>query len=274
MATKISSILTALGLGAALSLPGGAYAQAGIFDPQDGVNAIFLGIGSAPDFMGSDDNEVVPAIVGRVYFGNSRRFVQLLGPQLSLNLLDNDEWQLGPQVVFRRGRDSDVDNDVVKRMREVDDEAEIGLFVGKTWRLSQNDPRHRFGVRADYASGEGEFGTLTANFWLPVSQRMVLNFGGGLAYGSSKWTNNYFGISGSDVALYPSLGGRSYNAGSGLYDFRLNVGVLYHVSRNWHVGAGLRYSQLQGDAADSPIVTEHGNKDQFIFGAAVGYAWQ
>ena len=38
--------------------------------------------------------------------------------------------------------------------------------------------------------------------------------------------------------------------------------------------AGFRYAQLQGDAADSPIVTQQGNKDQFIFGAAIGYAWQ
>ncbi len=274
MQAKLRKTLVSLALGGLSSLPGIAQSQVGLFDPQDGVNAIFLGVGSVPDFMGSDENEAVPAIIGRVYLGNSRRYVQLLGPQLSLNLLNSDEWHLGPQIVFRRGRDSDVDNDVVKRMREVDDEVEIGLFVGKTWRLTPNDQRHKFALRADYASGEGEFGTITANYWLPVSPRLVLNFGGGLAYGSSKWTNNYFGISGSDIALYPSLGGQAYNAGSGLYDFRLNAGLIYHINRNWHVGAGFRYSQLQGDAADSPIVTEHGNKDQFIFGAAIGYAWQ
>ena len=257
----------------ASSLPGIASAQTGLFDPEEGVNAIFLGVGSAPDFMGSDHNEAVPAIIGRIYFGDTRRYVQVLGPQISVNLINSDEWQLGPQVVFRRKRDNDVDNSVVKQMQTVDSETELGVFVAKTWRLS-NDPRHKFGVRADVGSGEGEFGTVTANYWLPVAQRLVLNFGGGLAWASSKWTDNYFGVHGSDIALFPSLGGRDYSAGSGLYDFRVNVGAIYHINRNWHVGGGLRYSQLQGDAKDSPIVKEQGNKDQFIFGAAIGYAWQ
>ena len=266
-------LVAAGSLSLAVSAPGAAMAQAGIFDPQEGVNTIFLGIGSAPDFMGSDDNQAVPAVVGRIHFGNTRRFVQLLGPQLSVNLLNSEEWQLGPQLVYRAKRDSDVDNAVVKQMRELDSEVEFGVFVARTWKLS-NDPRHRFTLRADYGSGEGEFGTATANFWLPVSPQLVLNFGGGVSYGSSKWTNNYFGINGSDIALYPTLGGRPYVAGSGMYDFRLNVGAIYHLTKNWHVGAGYRYSQLQGDAADSPIVTLHGNKDQHIFGAAIGYAWQ
>ena len=273
MQMKVRNLVAAGSLALAASVPTVAFAQSGVFDPQDGVNAIFLGIGSAPDFMGSDDNQAVPAVIARVYLGNTRRFVQLLGPQLSLNLLNSEDWQFGPQLVYRAKRDNDVDNPVVKQMREVDSEVEFGVFVARTWKLS-NDPRHRFGVRADYGHGEGEFGTLTANFWLPVSPQLVLNFGGGLAYGSSKWTNNYFGVNGSDVALFPSLGGRTYVAGSGLYDFRLNIGAIYHVTKNWHVGAGYRYSQLQGDAADSPIVRDQGNKDQHIFGIAVGYAWQ
>jgi len=273
MHKKMRRLIAAGGAALMASVPSVAFSQAGIFDPQDGVNAIFLGAGSAPDYLGSDDYKLVPAIIGRVYFGNTRRYVQLLGPQLSLNLINSEEWQLGPQLVFRAKRDDGVDDKVVKQMRTVDSEVELGLFVGKTWRLS-NDTRHRVGLRADYASGEGQFGTVTANYWLPVSPRMVLNFGGGLAYGSSKWTDNYFGVKGSDVALFPSLGGREYKADSGLYDVRLNVGAIYHMTRNWHLGAGFRYSQLQGDAADSPIVTKRGSENQYIFGAAIGYAWQ
>jgi outer membrane protein len=266
-------MLACAGFAVLASAPGIAFSQAGIFEPQEGVNSLFLGIGSAPDYMGSDDNQAVPAVIARMYLGKTRRYVQLLGPQLSLNLVDSEEWQFGPQVVYRAKRDDDVDDNVVKRMRTVDSEVEFGLFLGKTWSLSK-DPRHKFGLRADVGSGEGEFATLTANLWLPVTQRFMLNFGGGLSYGSSKWTNNYFGINGSDIALYPSLGGQQYKAGSGMYDFRVNAGAIFHITKNWHVGAGLRYSQLQGDAEDSPIVNQRGDKDQFIFGAAIGYAWQ
>jgi len=267
---KKLAVASSIALTAAVS--GTVFGQTSLFSPEDGVNAIFVGVGSAPDYMGSDDNQAVPAVIARMYFGKSRRYVQLLGPQLSLNLIDSEAWSFGPQLVYRAKRDDNVDNRVVKQMRTVDSEVEFGAFLGRTWQLS-GDRRHKFGLRADVGSGEGEFGTVSANYFLPVG-RVLLNFGGGLSYGSSKWTDNYFGVKGSDVALYPSLNGREYRADSGLYDFRLNIGGIYSISKSWHLGAGFRYSQLQGDAKDSPIVSEQGNKNQYIFGAAIGYAWQ
>lgn len=256
-----------------MSSAGVASGQTSFLSPTEGVNAIIVGAGSAPDYMGSSDNEGVPAVMGRIYFGNSKRYVQLLGTQVSLNLLNSEGWQLGPQLNFRPKRDSDVDDPVVARMRPLDSEVEFGGFVGYTWKLS-NDPRHRFGLRGDIQSGEGTFATATANLWLPVSRAVVLNFGGGFAYANGKWTNNYFGVNGTDIALFPSLGGNAYSAGGGIYDIRVNAGALVHITPQWHVGLGVRYQRLQGDAADSPIVTQRGSKDQVVFGAAIGYAWQ
>lgn len=273
MTQRLKKLIAASGLALATGMPGAAFAQAGIFDMQEGVNVVFLGVGSAPDFMGSDDNEMVPAIMGRMHFGKTRRFIQLMGPQLSLNLIDSEEWQFGPQLIFRPKRDSDVDSPVVRRMREVDSEVEAGAFIARSWKLS-SDPRHKVNVRADLQVGEGTFGTVTANIFFPASQQLVLNFGGGISYANDKWTNHYFGINGTDIALYPTQGGRPYNAGGGVYDFRLNAGAIYHLSKSWHVGGGLRYAQIQGDAKDSPIVSQQGNRDQWIFGVAVGYAWQ
>jgi len=257
----------------ALWWAGPACSQTSFLNPQEGVNAVIVGVGSAPDFMGSNDNKAVPAIMARVYLGDTRRYVQLLGPQLSLNLINSEEWQFGPQLVFRAKRDDDVDNPVVARMRPLDSKVEAGAFLGRTWRLS-DDPRHRFGLRADIQAGEGTFATATANLWLPVSRAVVLNLGGGFSYANSKWTNHYFGVNGTDIALYPSLGGTPYNAGGGVYDVRVNAGAVIHLDPKWHLGLGLRYQRLQGDAASSPIVSQQGNKDQYVFGAALGYAWQ
>lgn len=254
-------------------MPGAGLAQTSFLDPAEGVNAVIVGVGSAPDYMGSGDNMAVPAVMARVYLPGTKRYVQLLGGQLSMNLLDRDGWQFGPQLNFRAKRDSDVDDPVVARMRPLDSEVEAGVFIGHTWRLS-GDPRHRFGLRADIQSGEGTFATATANLWLPVSKAVVLNFGGGFAYANDKWTNHYFGVNGTDVALFPTLGNNPYVAGGGLYDFRFNAGAVIHINPRWHVGIGMRYQQLQGDAKSSPIVAQRGNRDQFIFGASVGYAWQ
>ena len=249
-------------------LPGLGYSQVAFVDPQEGVNLLSLGIGSAPDYMGSDDYKAAIAPVGRYYF-SGKRFIQLLGPQISLNLSNDEIFQFGPQLLFRFKRDSDVEDAVVKRMRPVDSAAEGGVFVGANWKLG-NDPRHRFGVRADIQTGSnGTEGTLTANFFLPVSRAVVLSMGGGLGYSNDKWARTYYGVTGSDTALLPA-----YDAQGGVNDYRVNVGAIVHLSPQWHVALGARYLQLRGDAADSPIVNQRGSRDQWVYGAALSYAWQ
>lgn len=248
--------------------PGFSYSQVAFVDPQEGINLLSLGIGSAPDYMGSDDYKGAIAPVGRYYF-SGKRYIQVLGPQISLNLSGDDVFQFGPQLLFRFKRDSDVDDPVVKRMRPVDSAVEGGIFVGANWKLS-NDPRHRFGVRTDIQTGSnGTEGTLTANYFLPVSRAVVLNFGGGIGYSNDKWARTYYGVTGTDTALLPA-----YNAQGGVNDYRVTFGAIVHLSPQWHVALGARYQQLRGDAADSPIVTQRGSRDQWIYGAAVGYAWQ
>lgn len=62
-------------------------------------------------------------------------------------------------------------------------------------------------------------------------------------------------------------------AGIGLRDARLwAIGIL-HLSLKWHVGEGLMYSSLLGDAADSPVVSERGSRDQWAYGIGFMYSW-
>jgi len=252
---------------------GAASAQVSPFDPQEGLNVVALGLGSAPDYLGSADNQGVIAPTARYYF-SGRRYAQLLGPQLSVNVLDHPVFQFGPQLVVRAKRDDDVDDEVVRRMRSIDTTPEAGVFAAATWPLGV-DPRQRIGVRGDVLGGDnGVNGTVTFNYFHPVSRAVTLNIGGGLGFSDSEWAETYFGVRGSDVALFPSRGGSPYNPSGGLMDNRLNFSAIVNLSPNWIVAAGGRYQRLTGDAADSPIVRERGDRNQWIFGIAVGYAWQ
>jgi len=56
-------------------------------------------------------------------------------------------------------------------------------------------------------------------------------------------------------------------------DVRGWAAAMYHLSQNWHLGAGALYSRLLGDAADSPLVAERGFKNQWISGVMALYAW-
>ena len=163
---------------------------------------------------------------------------------------------------------------IVSRMQPIGTQAELGVFAAASWRLSE-DPRSRFGIRGDVQSGsKGAEGTLTANFFVPVSRAVVLNLGGGFGFANDKWAKTYFGVDGTDLALFPALGGNPYAPQGGFYDVRANLGAIVHLSPTWHLGMGARYQHLSGDFAGSPLVAQQGSRNQWIYGVALGYAWK
>ena len=255
-----------------------AAGMAGFFDAEEGVNIVGLGVGAVPDYQGSDDSTGGAAPVARYYF-SGERYVYLLGPQLSVNLIDDKVFQFGPMFMYRFGRDDDVDDSVVKRMAEIDDAVEAGAFVAASYAMNQDDPRERLVFSADLLADvsdthDGWISTAGVKYWMPISRAVVAHIGGGFAYASDDYVQTYFGVNGADVALFPSLGATPYNAEGGLQDYRITAGLVMHLSPDWHLGAGLRYQELQGDAKDSPIVDERGDSTQMIYGLGLGYVWQ
>lgn len=49
--------------------------------------------------------------------------------------------------------------------------------------------------------------------------------------------------------------------------------VIWRLDKSWALGAGFMYQKLSGDAADSPVVKDRGNANQFIGGLGLGYLW-
>jgi hypothetical protein len=60
------------------------------------------------------------APVLRYQFEGTKRYVTWLGPNLQLNVIDDEGWRFGPMLSYRGERDRDVDNDVVKQMKKID----------------------------------------------------------------------------------------------------------------------------------------------------------
>jgi len=255
-----------------------AAGMGGFFDAEEGINFVGVGVGQTPDYQGSDDYTTGAAPVARYYF-SGERYVYLLGPQLSVNLVDDKVFQFGPMFMYRFGRDSDVDDSVVKQMVEIDDAVEAGAFVAARYAMNEQDPRERLVFSAELLADvsdthDGWIGAAGVRYWMPISRAVVAHIGGGFAYASDDYVQTYYGVNGVDVALFPSLGGNAYNAEGGLHDYRITAGAMMHLSPDWHLGAGVRYQQLQGDAEDSPVVDERGDSAQLIYGLGLGYVWQ
>ena len=142
-----------LAAGLALAFAPAAHSQGFVPEFQEGINFIGLAVGAAPDYSGSDDYMGGIAPYGR-YLYSGERYVQLLGPELTVNLVNDKNWRLGPVVRYRFGRDDDVDDKVVRRMREIDDTTEAGVFVGYRVQLSANR-LHQLSFAADVLTDTG-----------------------------------------------------------------------------------------------------------------------
>jgi outer membrane scaffolding protein for murein synthesis (MipA/OmpV family) len=82
--------------------------------------------------------------------------------------------------------------------------------------------------------------------------------------------DTYFGV---DLEDSFRSGLRRFSADSGFRDLSISPGLVWHLTKDWHIGAGVRYMRLLSDAEDSPVVDDVGDKNQWIGGIGVAYSW-
>jgi outer membrane protein len=269
----ITSLAVATVIALASTTPGRSHAEDLVIPlelPQ--LNFAGLGVGAYPDYLGSSDYNLGAAPFARLSLGGSR-FVRLLVTEIRLNLLDNRDWQLGPVGFWRFGRD-DVDNPVVERIHSIDDSFSLGLFGARVWRDPQ-EIRRIAGVGGwALADVSGVYNGWTAGLnayaMQPVAKMLTLAGGAAFTYGSGNYMEEYFGVTPADSL---ASGLPIYVPGSGVRDVRGWAVAMLQLSKHWHLGAGVMYSRLVGHAADSPIVSQEGSENQWVYGAGVLHAW-
>jgi outer membrane scaffolding protein for murein synthesis (MipA/OmpV family) len=244
------------------------------------MNLIGLGVFSVPDFYGSSKNKAAAAPIAR-YSWDGTSYVQLLGPELSANLLPTPEWRAGPLIRFRPRRDDDVDDAIVKRMRPIPSATEMGVFAAYHMPLDPNHPLHKLVFSGDIVANptgvyNGVTGNLRATYYYPfpqpvAGQQLIGTIGVGMFFASESFNRKYFGVGGSDLNLYPELGGRPYNPGSGLTSVKIPFSLSTQVNRQWLLTFAGRYERLLNDAKDSPVVERHGDANQWQVGIAATY---
>jgi len=235
-------------------------------------NFIGLGVGAYPDYFGSSDYNVGVAPFGRLSLGGAR-FVRLMANEIRVNVLDHPHWQLGPMGLWRFSRE-DVENPVVNQVHHIDDALSLGLFGGYVWR----DPREmrRMAGVGTWALGDasgtynGWTAGLNAYAMQPVAKMVTVAGGAAFTYGSGNYMDEYFGVTPADSL---ASGLPVYVPGSGVRDVRGWAAAVLHLSPQWHLGAGVLYSRLVGNAADSPLVSQEGSKNQWVYGVGALYAW-
>jgi outer membrane scaffolding protein for murein synthesis (MipA/OmpV family) len=281
--TKSKLVGAGLAATAAMMLSHGASAQEIIPLQFTGeTNLVGLGVFSVPDFYGSDQNKGAGAPLVHYNFdawGNPL-YVQVIGPEIRLNVVPRKDWRAGPLIRWRGRRDDEVDSEVVKRMDPIASATELGAFVAYHMPLDAN-PLHKVVFQGDVTWNtngvyDGATGNIRATYYHPfpsglAGKPLLGTIGFGLFMASDHFNDRYFGIHGRDLLLYPERGGVPYTASSGLTSIKIPFTLSSQIDPKWLITFGGRYEKLLNDAKDSPVVQRHGSEDQWTLGIAASY---
>jgi len=233
---------------------------------------VALGVAASPDYEGGDDYVASPALLGRYNF-SAGRYIALVGAadaarsgRLALNLVPDSSWEVGPTLGVRYER-NDPDNDRVKRMDDIDFATEAGGFIS----YKPGDWFATLGVSADVSDTYGGYiADLQAGYKQSVMSDFSLTYTASISYADDEYMEEYFGVDGSDAA---SSGLPFYEADGGIKDYGLGISANYKFSKTWGLIVGFNYYRLTGDAEDSPIVDDEGDKNQYKAALAVSYSF-
>ena len=218
----------------ALVLPTAGFAQA------TEETSVFIGLGarSAPAYFGADDNEIGPT--GRLTFGETA------AGAIPLDASGLYSLGFGGSLRFIGERKA-ADHAELTGLADIDATLELGGQV--TFIAPQYDVfaavRYGFGGHESFVAEVG------GNLIYRPGGRWSVQAGPRVLWGSEDYAQTYFGVSAAEAGASAF---DAYEADSGIVSAGVAAEVTYQVTPDWGVLGIVRYDQLQGDAADSPIV--------------------
>lgn len=192
---------------------------------------------------------------------------------LGVRVYDEGGLTLSASVGYVFGRD-ESDSDDLRGMGDIDETAAANLTL--KYDLGLLAPyarvsRHLGGTGGTLAkAGVGAVAPLAL-----LSGRMnpkdsgsggpkgpLLKLGASITWADDTYTESYFGV---NPAQSSASGYSRYRPEAGFKSVDFEIGVIYLFAENWAVNAQVGYSQLLGDARDSPIVRDAGRLSGGLF---------
>lgn len=231
---------------------------------------IGLGAGLAPDYEGSEDYEAVPSwVLSANNLYDPATFVSLRGTQLRSNFVPHPQFRAGISGLYVGERD-DVENDRVDDLSKTDEALLLGAGIG--WDFF---PEPELGLTLavdlmyDVANDNGGIVQPYLSYFnaLPGTP---LSVGAELftTWASEDYMSEQFGIDASDAAR---SGLDRFGADEGFKDVGLRGQLTYRFTDSWSSTFAAQYKLLVEDAADSPVVDDEGNENQFFAGVTVNF---
>ncbi|QBF34086.1 MipA/OmpV family protein [Thalassococcus sp. S3] len=255
-----------------LSLALGTATLMGAQTAQAQEFSIGLGAINTPQYSGSadDDTEALPFIAYR----NDRIGLRTIpdGLGLQLDLIGPGLLSAGPLLRYSDGRDpGDIDNPAVAALPEIDGTFELGGFLEAAFPIAQSA---RGGTMATgrlallQGVDGGHDGLVTELSGGIRHSTGPWQFGASLfaTFGDDSYNNTFYGVA-------PGSGLPAYRADGGIFESGVRLSAGYEINDNLSAVGLASFSVLQGDAADSPIVTNGGDDQQVSVGFGLVYTF-
>lgn len=238
--------------------------------------AIVAGAGYRPDYEGSNDYDPHPFASVRLWWDDGR-YVALQSSQssgaavrLSTQLIPHSWFKLGPVVQYRLSR-GDVQSGRVDAMDNIDGAVEVGGYAGLgegPWSIGAT---YTYDVSGDY---HGHLVEMAAGWKSKLSDSFDMGLTIASTWANEDYMETYFGVDADDAA---DSGLDQYvpyeDEEDGFKDVggRVTFGFGPPDWNGWKIVATGAYFRLIQDAADSPVVEDAGDENQFFAGLGVGY---
>lgn len=239
-----------------------------VLPPVSGNWTVMVGVGGEykPDFEGANRSMFSPVPIFSIRRAGSTE--QFRGPRdsASIALIDFGDLRAGPAGKFVSSRKASNYSEL-NGLGDVKTTVELGGFI-------EYYPVDWFRTRGELRQGigghHGVVADLSADVIVPVIQRLTLSAGPRFTWESTQATSPYFGI---DAAQAMATGLPAFNAKGGAHSVGAGGQVSYRINPQWEVHAYVEYERLLGDAANSPLVTLRGSKNQTTVGIGASYAF-
>lgn len=245
---------TAMVAGPALAAPGNRQAESNEWSV--GVGA---GGGWSPEYRGADTYkaEGMPIVIAR----KGRLSINPV-TGVSYDLLASESWKLAPTISYAKGRD---DSGALESFEDVHGgvmAGVVGSWTGGSWQVNGD-------VSAPIS---GDLDGVRARGYLryrgKINNRLLFAAGPGVSWGSNRWNQALFDVSTKDAAR---SGLRAYRTEGEYVQGSMNGRLTFLVTRKLSVSTVAQYSRLFGDAADSPVVKDVGDANQWHGSLAINY---
>ncbi|HEY9580659.1 MAG TPA: MipA/OmpV family protein [Rhizorhapis sp.] len=252
-------------------------------DPDADTLTVVVGGAYLPSYEGSDDYIASPGALVRGRVAGFSFFTR--GASLYVDVLPDHSdsgWdiELGPVANLRLDRNSRIKDPQVRALGKIDKTIELGGWAGITKTGVLTSAYDSLSLRVSYLHDVGNehdsyIITPSIGYGTPLGTKTYAGVGVSADYVGKGYSQTYFGVTpagavASGLPAYAVSDSGFKNVRLSTYAMQSLTGDLLH---GLSIAAGVSYSRMLGKYADSPIVADAGDADQWVGAVGLSYTF-